>query len=112
MSFLLRAALVIAGLSWLALQRQGTTIIPPDARPTLAEAAAKGWDTLPAPAREAALRAGGLEIARRAASAPASEDTLAEDDRTPAWRGTPPRAEPAGRSPGHGEPGPGARPRS
>ena len=86
MSFLLRAALVIGVLSWLALQRQGKAL-PGAAIVRGAETAFAAWDALPAPVREAASREAGAEVVRRVRGAPASADTLDDGDRKPAWRG-------------------------
>jgi len=102
MSFLLRAALVIGALSWMALQRQGsaTPDLPQVDKAALEATALAAWEAIPEPARTAALHEGGAEIARRAgsalATAPVSRDTLLESDRTLPWRGAPTRS--AGRS--------------
>lgn len=102
MSFLFRAALVIGALSWMALQRQGAAtpnLVPSLDRPALAQATLAAWETLPDAAREALLREGGAEIARRAgglvATAPVSRDTLMESDRKLPWRGAQIRADAA-----------------
>lgn len=98
MTFLLRAALVIGALSYLALMRNGADPAAearklagslPGAGSVLPAAA----DAIPPGARERAVRdvlARGLiaELSRRAgADEPASRDTLDEADRQPAWRG-------------------------
>lgn len=86
MSFIIRAALVIGALSYLAIGREQPGIAPARtiAVPTLADA----WEALPAAARERVVQDGTAEIGRRiAGAAMASRDTLAEADRQPAWRG-------------------------
>lgn len=89
MSFLLRAALVIGILSWLALQRQGPAL--PDrvqGRVDVAAAALDLWEALPEEARADVLHEGGAEVIQRfAGSAPSSRDTLSDSDRKPPWRG-------------------------
>ncbi|MCJ2032692.1 hypothetical protein [Methylobacterium sp. J-068] len=100
MSFLIRAALVIGALSWLALQRQDALGPEPAAsrnHSALAEAALAAWETVPDPARETMLREGGAEIVRRMVAAvqagTPSRDTLLESDRKLPWRGTQMRAD-------------------
>ena len=93
MTFLLRAALVIGVLSYLAAARQGAAPAGVDTaglRSTvemttgsLATLAA----SLPPEARTEALRLGGEAVARRLTGQPASADTLSASDRVPAWRG-------------------------
>ena len=117
MSFLLRAALVIGALSYLALQRQdGSSPAPPR---TVAAAVSKGstvgiaegdaldrlttggigalvnaLNALPPETREEMVRAGADAVARRvtgnaigAATPRPSADTLSVSDRQPSWRG-------------------------
>ncbi|MGH1587994.1 hypothetical protein ACRBEV_06130 [Methylobacterium phyllosphaerae] len=100
MTVLLRAALVIGVLSYFALIRTGAdpaaearrlagTVPSPQA----------ALEVVPAETRERAVRAvlaRGLmaELSRRAAEAPASNDTLQETDRQPAWRGADPQFDP------------------
>ncbi|AWN44449.1 hypothetical protein [Methylobacterium durans] len=92
MSFLLRAALVIGTLSYFALRKDGAAPVPPAAAPlagsvpALAEALPAAFQALPAEARERIAREGLAELSRRL-SVPPSQDTLAEADRRPAWRG-------------------------
>ncbi|MDP4021763.1 hypothetical protein Q8W71_03920 [Methylobacterium sp. NEAU 140] len=98
MTFLLRAALVIGALSYLALLRGGAD--PAAEAKRLAEALPGPAAAIPAVAkavppetRERVVRdvlARGLmaELSRRAGEAePASADTLDAADRQPAWRG-------------------------
>lgn len=122
MSFLLRAALVIGALSYLAAVRGGgpapslpsardlmaglpaaATPVPgagTDLRgvmkglPDLAASLPAAWNALPPEARERAAR-DGLAILAGQAPPASSRDTLGEADRVPQWQG-PPR--PAGRS--------------
>ncbi|KQO72851.1 hypothetical protein ASG60_04480 [Methylobacterium sp. Leaf469] len=91
MLFLIRAAVVIGGLSYLALLRDR-----PDAVPTLpavspqapAHALAAAFDAMPAEPREQLVREGVDGLVRRLGTTrPASADTLAEADRQPPWRG-------------------------
>lgn len=91
MSFVIRAALAIGVLSWLALQRQGTSVEPVPSRAEIAAAAQTAWEALPEAAREATLREGGGALIRHATAAPSSADTLMETDRKPPWRGAQPR---------------------
>ncbi|MCJ2050244.1 hypothetical protein [Methylobacterium sp. J-070] len=92
MTVLLRAALVIGVLSYLALMRTGAD---PSAEARRLTGSLPGpqaaLDAVPPEARERAMRAvlaRGLmaELSRRAAE-PVSNDTLEEADRSPAWRG-------------------------
>ncbi|WP_342151736.1 hypothetical protein [Methylorubrum sp. SB2] len=93
MTFLLRAALVIGVLSYLAAARQGAGPGPVDTAAlrstvemttgSLAGLAA----SLPPETRTEALRLGGEAVARRLNGQPASADTLSASDRAPAWRG-------------------------
>ncbi|MCJ2096554.1 hypothetical protein MKK67_29210 [Methylobacterium sp. J-072] len=101
MTFLLRAALVIGALSYLALLRNGadpaaetrklTGSVAAGAKATLPAA----LEAVPAETRDRAVRAvlaRGLmaELSRRAGAdepEPASNDTLEASDRQPAWRG-------------------------
>jgi hypothetical protein len=99
MTFLLRAALVIGALSYLALARGGADPAA-EARklagqlPGVQEPAAAVLAAIPPETRDRVVRdvlARGLmtELSRRAGEAePASRDTLEEADRRPAWRGT------------------------
>jgi hypothetical protein len=92
MTVLLRAALVIGVLSYLALLRNGADPAA-EARKAALPAA---LDAVPSETRERAVRAvlaRGLmaELSRRAAEPPASTDTLEAADRQPAWRGIEPR---------------------
>ncbi|KQT47881.1 hypothetical protein ASG52_11510 [Methylobacterium sp. Leaf456] len=93
MTFLLRAALVIGVLSYLAATRQGTAPTGLDAaalRSTVATTTgslASLAASLPPEARTEALRLGGEAVARRLTGQPASADTLSASDRAPAWRG-------------------------
>ena len=93
MLFLLRAAVVIGGLSYLAVLRER-----PDTGPALSapvppiQALAAAWDAVPDDSRERIVRDGmrdGMDaLARRVGpQPPASADTLAEADRRPPWRG-------------------------
>ncbi|KQQ30934.1 hypothetical protein ASF53_17480 [Methylobacterium sp. Leaf123] len=106
MSFLLRAALVIGALSYLALQRQGG---PDPARPHVAGAGiatgnvmdhlttggigalVEAVNALPPEAREDMARTGANALIRqvggRIAPPPPSADTLSASDRQPPWRG-------------------------
>ena len=91
MSFLLRAALVIGTLSYFALREGGQAPPPlpasvPGAMPDLARALPAAWNAVPPEARERVAREGLAELSRRL-SVPPSQDTLAEADRRPAWRG-------------------------
>ncbi|CAO4140987.1 hypothetical protein [Methylorubrum aminovorans] len=114
MSFLLRAALVIGALSFLALQRQdGRSPAPPRAA-TAGIASGTATDeamdrlttggigalvnavnTLPPEARQEMVRAGAEAVARHVAgqfagqttSPRPSADTLSASDRRPSWRG-------------------------
>lgn len=93
MTFLLRAALVIGVLSYLAAARQGAApgrLDTAGLRSTvemttgsLATLAA----SLPPEARTDVLRAGGDALARRLTAAPPSADTLSANDRQMPWRG-------------------------
>jgi len=110
MSFLLRAALVIGALSYLALQRQGgpdparpraagTGIVSGDAMDRLTTggigALVEAVNALPPEAREGMVRTGAAAVARhvtghvtgQAASPRPSADTLSASDRQPSWRG-------------------------
>ncbi len=97
MTFLLRAALVIGVLSYLAAARQGagpsgsdTAALRSTVEMTtggLAGLAVTLPASLPPEARTEALRLGGEAMVRRLAGPPASADTLSASDRTPAWRG-------------------------
>lgn len=101
MTFLLRAALVIGALSYLAMLRNGADPSA-ETRKLTGSAVAGAKATLPAAleavppeTRDRAVRAAlarGLmaELSRRAGvddSEPASNDTLEASDRQPAWRG-------------------------
>lgn len=88
MSFLLRATLVIAALSYCAANRDAPDhgLQPPVSVALLPSL----WEALPPEIRERALREGTAQAGRHLASAlalPTSRDTLAEADRKPAWRG-------------------------
>lgn len=93
MTFLLRAALAIGVLSYLAAQRQGAApagIDTADLRSTVAMTTgslAGLAASLPPEARADALRAGGEAVARRLTGPPGSADTLSASDRAPPWRG-------------------------
>lgn len=87
MSFVIRAALVIGVLSYLAMNRDQPGLAPRAevAVPSLADA----WEAMPASARERLVREGTAEVGRRmAAVGLVSRDTLADSDRQPPWRGT------------------------
>lgn len=97
MTVLLRAALVIGVLSYLALMRAGSD--PAAEARALAGAVPAALpaalEAVPPETRERVTRAvlaRGLmaELSRRAAEEPASHDTLEEADRQPAWRGVAP----------------------
>lgn len=108
MSFLLRAALVIGALSYLAATRDqpGRTTAGPaatsmtaksDETPSAAAAgstllatvgsASAAWSRLPAEARQHLAQEVVVELGRHVGSVAASRDTLAEADRKAAWRG-------------------------
>ena len=120
MSFLLRAALVIGALSYLAMLRgapgthtgdaptgiAGLASAMGDALPAGLKAApapnppgpaaspgglAAAWSAVPSDARQRLAREAVAEIGRRTAAAVASRDTLAETDRRAPWRGAEPR---------------------
>ncbi|WP_336485691.1 hypothetical protein [Methylobacterium nigriterrae] len=96
MSFLLRAALVIGTLSYLAAQRGMPGVSTPPspaaiqaALPSVAGALPAAVDAVSAVApatRERMAREGLAELGRHLGGS-ASRDTLAEADRRPAWRG-------------------------
>ena len=109
MSFLLRAALVIGALSYLAATRDqpnpivaGPAATSMTAKPNEAPSAvAKGstmlatvgfasaaWSALPAETRQHLAQEAMAELGRHVGSVAASRDTLAEADRKAAWRGT------------------------
>lgn len=102
MTVLLRAALVIGALSYLALMRNGADPAA-EARklagtlPGVPAALPAALDAIPPETRERVVRdvlARGLiaELSRRAgAGDPDSRDTLEDGDRHPAWRGAEPR---------------------
>ncbi|MCJ2083044.1 hypothetical protein [Methylobacterium sp. J-090] len=101
MLFLVRAAVVIGGLSYLAMHRDLDSVpslpkVPVQAlvsqtmaapvRPVQALAAA--WDAMPADARERMVRDGTDALVRHLGTTrPVSADTLADADRRPPWRG-------------------------
>lgn len=103
MSFLLRAALVIGVLSYLAILRQdGRMPAPAQALPagptgpeTMDRLTTGGIgalvEALPPEARESMTRAGTAALARHLAGQSAtprsSADTLSASDRRPSWRG-------------------------
>lgn len=91
MSFLIRAALVIGVLSYLAAARQGAAPSVDTARlratVEMTGSLAPLADALPPEARAAALRTGAEGLARHLADPPPSADTLSASDRVPAWRG-------------------------
>lgn len=99
MTFLLRAALVIGALSYLALMRGGADPAA-EARKLAGSLPSPGsvlpavLNAIPPETRERAVRdvlARGMiaELSRRAgADEPSSRDTLDEADRRPAWRGS------------------------
>ena len=114
MSFLLRAALVIGALSYLAAQRgvpgvatppspaavaaHLPTMLPATMSPATVSPAAEMLNVLPSAlaglppeTRERLAREGLAELSRRLGGAPASRDTLAAADRNPPWRGAEPR---------------------
>ncbi|WP_375456177.1 hypothetical protein [uncultured Methylobacterium sp.] len=115
MSFLLRAALVIGTLSYLAAMRDrpgvpGASSVATATETALAasiqgQPAAPGkdaalpaaigglqaaWNAMPAQARQRIAHEAVAELGRRTGPA-TSHDTLAEADRRAAWRGTEPR---------------------
>ncbi|SFK52148.1 hypothetical protein [Methylorubrum salsuginis] len=92
MTFLLRAALVIGVLSYLAATRQGAGPGSVDSAALRSTVEMTGSlaglaASLPPEARTEALRLGGEAMARRIAGQPISADTLSASDRAPAWRG-------------------------
>ncbi len=91
MTFLLRAALVIGVLSYLAAARQGAGPVDTAALRSTVEMTTGSLAglaaSLPPEARTEALRLGGEAVARRLSGQPASADTLSASDRAPAWRG-------------------------
>jgi hypothetical protein len=110
MSFLLRAALVIGTLSYLAAQRGSPGVATPPSPAALAaslpatlpaasemlEILPSALAGLPAETRERLAREGLAALSRRVGpavrDAPAgSRDTLAAADRHPPWRGVEPR---------------------
>jgi hypothetical protein len=101
MTVVLRAALVIGVLSYLALLRNGSDPAAEarkaaGALPSVQAALPAALDAVPSETRERAVRAvlaRGLmaELSRRAAEPPTSTDTLEAADRQPAWRGVEPR---------------------
>ena len=119
MSFLLRAALVIGALSYLAMLRgapgtptddgpagiaaAGEDAVPaalkpaPAASPNPAGTAASlgalaaAWSAVPPGARQRLTREAVAEFGRRTGVAVVSRDTLAETDRRAPWRGAEPR---------------------
>lgn len=83
MSFVVRAGLAIAILSYFAATREQSGPLPrPDAAAAAATLAA-AWDGLPPELRQRV----GRDAVEIAGSLPGSRDTLAEADRRPAWRG-------------------------
>ncbi|MCE4226879.1 hypothetical protein HCU64_24365 [Methylobacterium sp. C25] len=91
MSFLFRAALVIGGLSYFAMQRDGNA--PPVA--DLKAAAERQGEQLTALAgalpegmRDVAAQAATAELMKRLSTQTASRDTLLAVDRRPEWRGS------------------------
>ncbi|GJE60915.1 hypothetical protein [Methylobacterium trifolii] len=105
MSFLLRAALVIGTLSYLAATRGESGPAAPGRPPeaagplaalregvpsALSSALPAVWNAMPQPARDGLAREAIAALSRRA-EAPPSRDTLAEADRRAAWRGIEPR---------------------
>lgn len=97
MTVLLRAALVIGVLSYLALMRGGADPAAEarkltGALPSASTVLPAALEAVPSETRERAARAvlaRGLlaELSRRAGEPPASTDTLEDADRQPAWRG-------------------------
>lgn len=102
MLFPLRAALVIGGLTYLALLKDRPDDAPALPTPSLQAAAQQvsslqalpvqsltaAWDAMAPEVRERIAREGADVFARHLAPQPAaSADTLAEADRRPAWRG-------------------------
>lgn len=100
MLFPLRAALVIGGLTYLALLRDRPDDAPVLPTPQSAAQPASilgalpvqrltaAWDAMAPEVRERIAREGADVFARHLASQPAaSADTLADADRRPAWRG-------------------------
>lgn len=93
MTFLLRAALVIGVLSYLAAARQGsgsggvdTVGLRSTVEMTTGSLAGLAA-SLPPEARTEALRLGGEAVARRLTGQPSSADTLSASDRQVPWRG-------------------------
>lgn len=111
MLFLIRAAVVIGGLSYLAMLRDtpdstaSLSEVSAHARPNQArplqtlttqgpsvQALAAAWDAVPAEAREQLVRDGTDTLVRHLGTPrPASADTLADADRRLPWRGVAPR---------------------
>jgi hypothetical protein len=97
MLFPLRAALVIGGLTYLALLKDRSDDAPALPTPSLpvatlqdlpAQSLTAAWDAMPPGVRERIAREGADVFARHLVSQQAvSADTLAEADRRPAWRG-------------------------
>lgn len=108
MSFLLRAALVIGALSYLAatrdqpapsvngaaapamsVQRDGASPTPGTGSTLLATvaSASAAWSALPAESRQRLAQEAMTEFGRHAGTGGVSRDTLAEADRKAAWRG-------------------------
>jgi uncharacterized protein YeaO (DUF488 family) len=90
MSFLLRAALVIGGLSYCAMQREGAVSPTGELRAVAERQAAQLTafaGSLPAEMRDAAAQAATAELMKRLSTQTASHDTLVAADRRPAWRG-------------------------
>jgi hypothetical protein len=94
MTFLLRAALVIGVLSYLAATRQGATPQAVDTaqRRATVERTTQGLahlaTALPPEARAEALRIGSEALSSRITGHATSADTLSASDRLPPWRGT------------------------
>ena len=112
MLFLIRAAVVIGGLSYLAMLRDNpdaavslpgmsAKVLPAQVLPAQAltahslaaqvqpgQALAAAWDAMPADAGDRMVRDGTDALVRRlGTSRSASADTLADADRRPPWRG-------------------------
>lgn len=90
MTIILRVFLVVGALTYLAVQKQeaGPSTAAPDRKPPVdITALSAAWNSLPTGARDEIVRAGAAEVARRFSTGRPSQDTLASNDRKPAWRG-------------------------
>lgn len=86
MSFIIRAALAIGVLSYLAAHRIDPALTERTSLPTVERLASAALGSLPLEARDRVLGEGAGVLAHRMAGV--SHDTLAEADRRPAWRGS------------------------